>query len=220
MSKSMYSLILMDEVVRAVDKLAHQKGTNRSNLINQIVAEHLSLKTPEKRLEEIFSYTQQALDVQRLQTVQRTAGTLVVKGSINFKYNPTIRYCVELEAMPKAYAGWLKITTRTQSKALTTRLGMFYEMWMQIEQSCPPELRRSKPKFEIGGGNFSRDLVAEHRGEGIGHEVLGKALASYLNLFDTAMEMFFETKSGMDIGTYKEILAMYGRYAENSEIIM
>lgn len=220
MSKSMYSLILIDEVVRAVDKLAHQKGTNRSSLINQILAERLSLKTPEKRVGEIFNYVQDALDDERLQVLQKSPGMLVAKGAINFKYNPTIRYSVELSAEPRAYTGWLRVSTRTQSKALMTRLNTFYEMWMQIEQSCPLELRKSKPKFEMGDGRFSRDLIAEHRGEGLDHAVLGKAIADYLHLFDTAMSMFFETKSGMDIGTYKEILALYGDHIENSILIM
>lgn len=219
-SKSMYSLILIDEVVRAVDKLAHQKGTNRSNLINQILAEHLSLKTPQKRVSEIFNYAQEALDDERFQVVRKSTGTLVVKGAVNFKYNPTITYSIELFTEPRAYAGWLRISTRTQSRALMTRLNMFYEMWMQIEQSCPPELRKSKPKFELNGGRFSRDLIAEHRGEGLDHAVLGKAIADYLQLFDTAMSLFFETKSGMDIGTYKEILTLYSDHLENSAMIM
>ena len=37
MKKSMYSLMLADEVVKAVDAMAQEQGTNRSNLINQIV---------------------------------------------------------------------------------------------------------------------------------------------------------------------------------------
>ena len=41
MKRNAYSLILMDDVVAAVDRLAAQQGTSRSNLINQILAEHV-----------------------------------------------------------------------------------------------------------------------------------------------------------------------------------
>ena len=34
MKKNMYSLMLAEDVVRAIDDLAAQEGTNRSNLIN------------------------------------------------------------------------------------------------------------------------------------------------------------------------------------------
>lgn len=47
MKKNMYSLMLAEKVVQAIDRLASEKGTNRSNLINQILAEYVSLTTPE-----------------------------------------------------------------------------------------------------------------------------------------------------------------------------
>ena len=57
----MYSLILMDDVVREVDALAKQQNTNRSNMINQILAEYVSLVTPEKRINNIFTYIESFL---------------------------------------------------------------------------------------------------------------------------------------------------------------
>jgi len=220
MSKSMYSLILVDEIVKSVDKLAHQRGTNRSNLINQILAEHLSLKTPEKRVGEIFVHTGENLDEDTLQVVQCASGTLVIKGAVNFKYNPTIRYQLNLDAAPRAYTGELRVSTRTQSKALIYRLSMFYELWMQIEKACPAEIRKNKPKFDVGGGKFAREIIVSHRGEGIDHEVLGKAIADFLHLFDKTMSMFFETKAGVDVGVYKEMLSMYEKLMEDSEIVV
>ena len=56
MNKSMYSLILMDDVVREIDKIALRMNTNRSNLVNQILAEYASMMTPEKRINSIFKY--------------------------------------------------------------------------------------------------------------------------------------------------------------------
>ena len=55
MKRSVYSLVLMDDVVQAVDDLACRLGTSRSNLINQILAERVSLATPEKRMKDVFT---------------------------------------------------------------------------------------------------------------------------------------------------------------------
>ena len=41
MSKSVYSVVLMDDVVDAVDRLAYEAVTNRSNLITRFLAEYL-----------------------------------------------------------------------------------------------------------------------------------------------------------------------------------
>ena len=54
MNKSVYSLVLMDNVVGEVDKLAYEMGTSRSNLINQILAEYVRYTTPEMRMRAIF----------------------------------------------------------------------------------------------------------------------------------------------------------------------
>ena len=54
MKKTLYSLMLSEEVVREVDALAHRLGTNRSNLINQILADYVSVTTPERRINDIF----------------------------------------------------------------------------------------------------------------------------------------------------------------------
>ena len=41
-------------LTREVDALAHRLGTNRSNLINQILADYVSVTTPERRINDIF----------------------------------------------------------------------------------------------------------------------------------------------------------------------
>ena len=61
MNKSLYSLMLMDDVVKEVDKLALRAGTSRSNLVNQILAEYVSVSTPEKQIDSIFRSMEELL---------------------------------------------------------------------------------------------------------------------------------------------------------------
>ena len=63
--KTLYSLMLNEEVVRAVDELAHRMGTNRSNLINQILADYVNYTTPERRINDIFSAMEQLISPSR-----------------------------------------------------------------------------------------------------------------------------------------------------------
>lgn len=44
MGKSVYSLVLDDGLVACVDRLAYEKMTNRSVMINQILAAHFRTK--------------------------------------------------------------------------------------------------------------------------------------------------------------------------------
>lgn len=49
MKKTLYSLMLSEEVMREIDALAHKMGTNRSNLVNMILAERWKCAHPSSR---------------------------------------------------------------------------------------------------------------------------------------------------------------------------
>ena len=65
MKKTMYSLMLAEDVIAAIDRLAEEKGTNRSNLVNQILAEYLSMTTPEKHVQNIFDIIERIIGKQQ-----------------------------------------------------------------------------------------------------------------------------------------------------------
>lgn len=95
-NKSVYSLVLADDVVEAIDRLAYSMNTSRSNLINQILAERVQLLTPEKRMREIFAKIEQLMD-SRFQTLNQPSDAMMsIKSPLRYKYKPTIRYSIEL----------------------------------------------------------------------------------------------------------------------------
>ena len=65
MKKTLYSLMLDDEVVREVDALAHRLGTNRSSLINQILAQYVDYTTPEQKINDILSTIEELMSPSR-----------------------------------------------------------------------------------------------------------------------------------------------------------
>ena len=71
MSRSVYSLVLSDDVIRAVDRAAYAMNTSRSNLINQILAEYVSYTTPEKRMKDIFPQKKRCFRRQRFATIKK-----------------------------------------------------------------------------------------------------------------------------------------------------
>ena len=87
MKKTLYSLMLSDDVVREVDALAHRLGTNRSNLINQILADYVSVTTPERRISDIFHAVEQMLAPSRdlVPFFAPNALTMSLKSSLEYK---------------------------------------------------------------------------------------------------------------------------------------
>ena len=105
MQKSLYSLILMDDVVREIDAIARKQNTNRSNLINQILAEYVSMVTPEQRIYNIFNCIDNLLGHNAFDSyIEPNESTMSLKSSLNYRYRPTIRYLAQ-DNFPHSIAG-------------------------------------------------------------------------------------------------------------------
>ena len=214
--KSMYSLILMDEVVRKIDELAHSKGTSRSNLVNQILAERVALVTPQKRAEEIFDALARTLRGGGGLQARRTSSAMMqVTSALNYPYNPTIRYSVEIGLEGGRYTCEFKVASRTQSNALRSRLTVFYEVWSQIESGLMQGLR-----FSMAGGGFRRWLAIERAGALPDSQALGEAIGSYIRLFDKALKLSVAGEHGMDMQAYEQIARLCKQRLEESEIVV
>lgn len=137
MKKTLYSLMLNEEVVREIDRMAHRMGTNRSALINQILADYTSVVTPERRIENIFHEIEQlvapARDLVPFFAPHTTSMSL--KSSLEYKYRPTVKYEVALYGDKQEGLGELAVIFRTQSAQLLQSMTQFFRLWKQIEDA-------------------------------------------------------------------------------------
>ena len=76
MNKSIYSLVLSDEVVEAVDALARGAGMSRSAMINRILAEKVAYVTPEMRLHGILESLARSMNDAFMLAEKPTGSTL------------------------------------------------------------------------------------------------------------------------------------------------
>ena len=161
MKKTLYSLMLSDEVVAEVDRLAHRLGTNRSNLINQILAEHVNLVTPERRINDIFSAIEQMMTPSRelVPFVSPNTMTMSLKSSLEYKYRPTVKYEVELYRGDSDSLGELTVIFRTQSASLIRSMTEFFRIWKSIEDAhLRPLMEQEPPKYALYDGKFIRSI--------------------------------------------------------------
>ena len=187
MNKSVYSLVLMDEVVAEVDRLAYQRNTSRSNMINQILAEYVSYMTPEKRMREVFERA-----IHRLTgsgtfqlMLQPTDSTMSLRSALAYKYNPTVRYSVELYRDQQGAAGELKVLLRSQNNSLILYMTQFFKLWTRLEQAYVGETQ-----YQIERGRYTRILRLPEAVKSNAQR--GEILADYIKVLDECMKIFFE----------------------------
>lgn len=217
MKKSVYSVVLADNVIEKIDRLAYMQSTNRSNMINQILAEYVSLVTPEKRISNIFDELARHLysgDVFS-ELSPPTSSVMNVRTALSYKYNPTVRYSIELFREPGGEQGVIRVSTRTSNSVLLEKLLHFFGLWTQIESEYGFE---GESCFE--NGVFRRPIIHRRNPHAVLKSKNGASaaelLAEYISLFDSSMKTYFANTSG----AVRQIEAAYADYIRNNREII
>ena len=197
LEKNIYSLVLSDSVVEAVDALARTAGLSRSAMINQILAERVAYTTPEMRLREILSAVQRSMNDGFYYLEQPSAGTLSCRTALKYRYKPTVRYSVEIFSRGGKKAGELRVSFRTQNVQLIDDLTGFFKSWAYFEQSYIASKLTQDIVYTIDSGKFTRTLNMPE--PDIGDEALGGAVADYMAMFDAAMKQYFSYLPDMEM---------------------
>ncbi len=188
MKKTLYSLMLNDEVVREVDAMAHSLGTNRSNLINQILAEYVNYETPERRINNVLSAVEQLMAPSRELVPFFAPNTLSLslKSSLQYKYRPTVKYEVELFKSGGESIGELSVMFRTQSAALISSITDFFRLWKSIEDAHLRSATGAHIDYALYDGKFVRSIAVPDKD--CTAEQLAGALSEYIKLFDKLLK--------------------------------
>ncbi len=208
MKRSVYSLVLMDDVIKAVDEQAYRLGTSRSNLINQILAEKLSCVTPEMRMRDIFDSVSELISSSFQIQQQRSASLMTMRSALEYRYRPTINYKVELERSPKEYLGTLKVWIRTQSPVLTELFNNVMMYRIRLESSLLSELGYGNYSCRLDDGSFTRCLI----NSGLSEEKSGEAIGEYIQNLHRTVNIFFADTEGFSVNApileneYKRLL--------------
>lgn len=186
MGKSVYSIVLDDDVIKMIDSLSAKQGTSRSNLINRILAQHISMPTAETIISDIYNSMESFLKGHSSLKVRLPPnGSLInMRSPLRYKYNPTVKYTVEIFERGEII-GQLKVSMRTQNETLINILDNFFVLWAELEfKYC----NIKSDNFEISRGKLIRLLNYTDCND---YNYYGTAIANYIDLFDSCMKEFF-----------------------------
>ena len=190
MKKTMYSLMLAEDVIREIDRLAAETSTKRSNLVNQILAEYVSMTTPEKHVQNIFDIIERFIGQQSgyLLYSQPNDMTMSIKSSLQYHYRPTIRYEVEMYRSPDKTLGQLKIIFRTTSSELLLELTRFFKIWIQLENIYIKNFfEKGAIEYGMENGRFLRTFAVPNDSD-YTEEQIGNAISHYIANFDEMLK--------------------------------
>ena len=215
MSKSIYSLVLSDEIVQEVDSLAYDMNTSRSNMVNQILAEYFSYDTPEKRIKEVFDRMETLLlGSTGFQTILQPSGTMYsIRSALSYKYNPSVRYSVELTSGDPNEIGELRVSVRSQNSSFILLIMQFFKLWTKVENKYIGETEAA-----YTDGRFLRKLRFPEGNRKDGKEI-GEAIANYISALDRAMKYYFNHLTASQYAV-EGVERIYAEYLRNTDAVL
>ncbi|MBP3857568.1 MAG: hypothetical protein IK990_18360 [Ruminiclostridium sp.] len=220
MNKSVYSLVLSDEVVEAVDRAAHRAGVSRSAYINNVLAEAVSYTTPEKRMNDIFAEIEQLMNGDIFRIMPRPSETaLAMRSALHYKYNPVINYSIELYRSFDTTLGKLKVSLRTQSKSLIGSFSDFLRLLAGTEREFISDRITGSVSYTFENGRFVRTFYRPAGENEPSNDEIANALSGYVQLFDELVKIYFANTQDRDAAEAL-IRQRYGAYIKAAGIII
>lgn len=220
MKKSVYSLVLSDDIVEAIDRLAYSRGTSRSAMINGILADAVSYTTPEKRMNDIFGAIETLMNSGGFQIQpQPSDAMLSIRSALKYKYKPVIRYGLELYRSFDKTIGQLRVSFRTQSETLKSDLTEFLKLWAELENKYIVRFFPEGISYTIDDGKFTRTFrlpeAIEHRSD----DEIAKAISEYIKMFDEILKIYFANIENRRVAAQLSVDRYY-EYLENGIVII
>ena len=189
MAKSIYSLVLDDEVIQKIDRMAYSEGASRSALINRLLAERVGHSTEEMRTRDVFRRMEEMLAEPLLPMLEESSDTTFrMRSALAYKYNPTVKYTVAL-GRDGASIGELRAQVRSRSDGFTLMMLQFFRLWQKLEEAYI-----GRTDISFGPNRLTRRLIPHSKDSGrIFDRADGSAIAAYINALDGAMKAFFDS---------------------------
>lgn len=192
MKKSVYSLVLSDDIIEIIDRMAYQNQTSRSSMINNILAEALSYTTPEKRVYDIYDGIQNNMDSNIFQFLTTPSDTMLsIRSVMKYKYKPVIRYSLELYHSFEKTIGKIKVSFRTQSETLKSDLTEFLKLWAELENKYIIKYFPEGISYTIEDGRFTRTFRLPEAMEKQSNIEIANAISEYIKMFDEILKIYF-----------------------------
>lgn len=188
MTKSIYSLLLSDEIVGKLDEAAAKNGLSRSAMADWILSEYFGYATDDCDMRNVWSQIERILDgVGHMKFVNNAQTNMaqIVTG-LPFKYSPKVVYKLEL-SQRRGVVAVVSLNTRTQNERLSALLDAFYKRLAVLEMQFLKNV-----SAECEGGKYVSVLFGDPKG----CEQTAYEIAEYVYTLDQMLKLWIVGDEG------------------------
>lgn len=219
MNKQIISLVIRDEIMEHLDRWARQQGISRSQAASEILERHFNLASPQTKIDHVIDRIETRIrEAGQWQQLVKTRGSSIqCRTSVSYKYNPNIRFLLEMSGKDRERMASLKIVARSQNLMFLGHLKRFFALMERIEAYDSEGFRRHSIRrggFEQDGARFQRDFHYDWMHERLEAEAIAAFLAEYLLMLREAMGAYFELPQLEEDLLLKRLYLVYRKHID------
>lgn len=216
MSKQIYSLVLSDQVIEKVDREALVKGSNRSQIINDMLCQTFGIWTPDLKMNRVMDLMSETLgEIETMQMVSASHGnTLQLRTTVAYKYNPKLKYVIEMSGKSRPTMAVLKIYSRTTSELFLQSLVMFFGYLNDFEERIEASInfRQVLSKgYAFDEKRFVKEIQCDWTTKDVEAEAIARYLSNYILFLDESLKMYFNAYGNWQF-IDQQMGALYKKY--------
>ncbi len=216
MSKQIYSLVLSDQVIEKVDREAVIKGSNRSQIINDMLCQTFGIWTPDLKMNRVMDLMSETLrDIETMQMVSASHGnTLQLRTTVAYKYNPKLKYVVEMSGKSHPTMAVLKIYSRTTSELFLQSLVMFFGYLNDFEEQTKASINFRQvisEGYAFDEKRFVKEIQCDWTTKDVEAEAIARYLSNYILFLDESIKMYFNASGNWQF-IDQQMGALYKKY--------
>lgn len=197
MSKQIYSLVLSEQVIDKIDREALIRGSNRSQIINDLLCKAFDISTPDIKMNQVMDLmTASFKDVGSLQMISASHGnTLQLRTSVAYKYNPKLKYVIEMTGKTGPIFAKLRIYSRTTSETFLQSLVMYFGYLTDFEENVRTNIGHrevSGSGYVYEDNKFVKRFECDWTTADVKADAIAAYLFSYIQFLDDSIKMFFD----------------------------
>ncbi len=209
MKKDLYNIMLSKDIIEEIDKIAYERDVDRSYILNEILAEYLSIKIPELNVKEVFQMVELNMNKTSVFKVQKRLSDCIiyVKSSLKHEYRPELKYSVEMFNNDEFKIGKLKLVFRTYDIHTLKRFNDFINIWISLETHYIHKYFKNREiQYEVENGRFNRTLMMPKDITPATNEILSQAICEYIIKFDEMLKFYL---NGQNLDSIERIYLEY-----------
>jgi len=205
---------VLDDMMRRLRMMSHDRGVPVNDLIDQALGDFLSFQETGINLFDIINSIENHLSSAKhfITDADLCNYAISVKSPIRYVYRPELKYRIAISQNDRVSIGKMSVALRTNDINTLRCFLAFINLWISLEDKYISP--RERIEYVSDAGYFERKVYLPANERHINGQAIGEAISDYISAFDQLLKHYFARSENSE----PDIERIYRELAQNGKL--